>query len=124
MNIYETLENTVKAFPERVAIHDDYGSLTYKELFDQTEKLKALLLSSGVTTNTGVAVIAKNSRYFIIGLYASVGCGAVVMPVSPQQRLQEIKRALSEGQLHFILSDEETTYGIDQQTITTLPHDL
>src|SRR5689334_6550480 len=126
MNIYETLQNTVKTFPERVAIHDDYGSLTYKELFDQTEKLRIHLITAGVTTNTGIALITKNSRYFIIGLYAGVGCGAVVMPVSPQQRPQEIQRALSEAQLHFILSDEEASAGNGSrtETITILPDDL
>lgn len=126
MNIYETLQNTAKDFPERVAIHDDYGSLTYKALFDQTEKLKAHLIASGVASNTGVALITKNSRYFIIGLYAGVGCGAVVMPISPQQRPQEIQSALSEAQLHFILTDDETfnSHGNKSETITILPNDL
>jgi acyl-coenzyme A synthetase/AMP-(fatty) acid ligase len=107
MNIYETLQNSATAFHDRIAIHDEFGSLTYKELFSQTEKLRLHLLSLGVSPNTGIALITENSRYFIIGLYAGIGCNAVVMPVSAQQRPDEIRKALAEAQLHFILTDKE-----------------
>lgn len=126
MNVYETLVQSAKAHPAAIAIHDEYGTLTYKELFEQTEKLKETLSSYGISNGLGVALITKNSRYFIIGLYASVGCRAVVMPLSQQQQPAEIAKALKESSLHFILTDEEsfTDHGIDKKEINSLSHPL
>lgn len=113
MNIYETLRHSATTWPGKVAIQDEYGSLNYKELFAETEKLILEFKTAGVTVNTGLAIITKNSRHFIIGLYAGVGCGAVVMPVAQQQQPDEIRKSLSEARLHFIFSDDEifSTYG-------------
>lgn len=126
MNVYETLVQSAKAHPTAIAIHDEYGTLTYEELLSQTEKLKETLSVNGLTEGIGVALITKNSRYFIIGLYASSGCGAVVMPLSQQQQSAEITSALKESSLHFILSDDDTftKFGVEKNQIDVLPHSL
>jgi long-chain acyl-CoA synthetase len=126
MNIYETLVHSAKAHPAAIAVHDEYGTLTYKELLSQTEKLKEILLANGVADRLGVALITANSRYFIIGLYASIGCNAVVMPLARQQQPAEIDKALKESSLHFILCDDEafTNHGSEKKQIDSLDHPL
>jgi long-chain acyl-CoA synthetase len=126
MNVYETLVQSAKAHPTAIAIHDEYGTITYKELLSQTEQLKEMLSGHGVTDGIGVALITKNSRYFIIGLYASIGCNAVVMPLAQQQQPAEIEKALKESSLHFILCDEESfaDHGNEKIRIDVLPNPL
>jgi len=126
MNIYETLVHSADRWPAKVAVHDDHGTLTYRELFAQTELLRTQLANAGVTENAGVALICSNSRYFIIGLYAAAATGATVMPLAPQQQPDEIRHALAEAQLHFILSDEEkfSAYGVGTLITEQLPHAL
>jgi long-chain acyl-CoA synthetase len=126
MNIYETLVQSAKAHPSAIAVHDEYGTLTYKELLLQTEKLKEILLANGVTDRLGVALITANSRYFIIGLYASVACNAVVMPLARQQQPAEINKALMESSLHFILCDDDVVadHGTEKKQIDSLGHPL
>lgn len=106
-NVYDTLVNAAKRWPDQVAVFDEYGTLTYSELFEQTEKLKNYLLEHGVKNGMGVGIIIGNSRYFIISLYASIACGAVAMPVSPQQKANEIENSIKEAKLHVIISDTE-----------------
>ena len=106
-NIYNTLINAAKNWPDQTAIFDEYGALTYSELFEQTELLKDYLISKGVSSGIGVGIITNNSRYFIISLYASVGCNAVAMPISHQQKASEIINALEEVKIHLIISDSE-----------------
>jgi long-chain acyl-CoA synthetase len=124
MNIYETLAHNAKRWPDKMAVHDEYGALTYRDLFAQTEQLRTQLAGAGVTENTGIALIAENNRYFMIGLYAAAATGATVMPLAPQQQPDEIRKALNEAQLHFILSDNQkfSSYGIGTLTIEQLPH--
>jgi long-chain acyl-CoA synthetase len=126
MSIYETLIHSAKAHPDAIAIHDEYGTLTYNELLSETEKLKEILGGHGVTNGLGVGLITKNSRHFIIGLYAAIGCNAVVMPLGQQQQPAEIKKALKESQLHFILSDEDSfaDHGNEKKLIDGLSHNL
>lgn len=126
MNIYETLAHSATRWPTKVAVHDDHGTLTYSELFIQTEQLRVQLSKAGVIENTGVALICGNSRYFIIGLYAAAATGATVMPLAPQQQPSEIQRALTEARIHFILADDEklSTYGIGTLITEQLPHAL
>jgi acyl-coenzyme A synthetase/AMP-(fatty) acid ligase len=104
-NIYNTLVHTSEVWPDHIAIADEYGTLTYAQLFEQTEFLKSLLITSGIQPGSGLVLITKNSRYFIIGLYAGVACGCVVMPLAHYQKPDEIRKAIKEARIHFILSD-------------------
>jgi long-chain acyl-CoA synthetase len=124
MNIFETLAHSATQWPDKVAVHDEHGALTYRELFTQADQLRAQLAGAGLTENTGVALITGNNRYFIVGLYAATGTGATVMPLAPQQQPDEIRHALAEAQLHFILSDDEkfSSYGIGTLIIEQMPH--
>jgi long-chain acyl-CoA synthetase len=104
-NIYNTLVHAAKQWPNHIAIADEYGTLTYAQLLERTDFLKSLLVSQGVRPGNGLVLITKNSRYFIIGLYAGVACCCVVMPLAHYQKQDEIKKAVTEARIHFILSD-------------------
>jgi long-chain acyl-CoA synthetase len=121
-DIYGMLTLAASTWPDHIAIADERGTLTYAELYAQTELLKSLLLSSGVKDGTGLALITKNSRSFIIGLYAGVGSGSVVMPLAHYQKPEEIHKALKEARIHFILSDNiEQASGNHSRTLEATP---
>lgn len=103
--VYEILKDAAKKWPEKPAIYDDHGSMTFGELYAEAEILRLNLIDLGVAAGMGIGVKAKNGRNFIIGIFAAVGCGAAVMPMSPQLKQAEIEDILSEAQLHFILDD-------------------
>lgn len=104
-NIYSVLVNSAAKWPDRIAVYDEYGKLTYSELFDETEKLRKCLLEYGLENGMGVGIIIGNNRYFIISLFASVACKCVTMPISHQQKEIEIGTAIEEANLHIIISD-------------------
>jgi acyl-CoA synthetase (AMP-forming)/AMP-acid ligase II len=106
-NLYETLVNTASTWPHNLAVVDEYGELTYAELYQHAERLKEYLRSVNVQPGSGLALSTKNSRYFVIGLYAALGCDCVVMPVAHYQKPDEIRKALDEARIHFILSDTQ-----------------
>lgn len=118
MNLYQTLIDTARTWPDKVAIQDEMGSLTYQQVLLQTEALKLQLIHAGVIPDSGIALITKNNRHFIIGLYAGIGCGAVVMPIAPQQQDIEINTAIDESRIHFILSDEDCFASFGKEKIT------
>lgn len=106
MNVYDIIHRAAVNWGDKPAIYDEYGILTFKELETEvtglTEKLKAL----GVSEGNAIGVIARNSRQFIIGIFAGIGCGATVMPLSHQMRKSEIEQVIVEAGLHFIIDDK------------------
>ncbi|MCE3279931.1 MAG: acyl-CoA synthetase (AMP-forming)/AMP-acid ligase [Bacteroidetes bacterium] len=122
-NVYDTLTHSARQWPDHIAVFDEYGTLTYSELYEQTEKLKHSLVDNGVIKGTGIGIICSNSRYFIIFLYASIACEAIAMPISHQQKPNEILQALTEANLHFVLSEkrEDAELGKNVLELNELP---
>ncbi len=105
MNVYKLLESAALKWPNNYAIHEDNFSLTFSELWNQTEILRKQLSRAGVGKGHGVGVMARNSTNFISALFAVVGCDAVVMPISHQLKTAEIDDIIANAGLHAILDD-------------------
>jgi acyl-coenzyme A synthetase/AMP-(fatty) acid ligase len=111
--VYEILREAAQQWPANAAVHDEYGSITFLELFTEAEELKKQLVASGIKEGMGIGVMAANSRYFIIGIFAAVGTGAAVMPMSPQLKKAEIDEILQEAKLHAIIDDRSAAQPLD-----------
>ncbi len=109
-NLFDILKRSAERWPDQLAVSDVYGTITFAELYEQACTLKKYFAAQGVQPGTGAAIIFGNNRYFIISLFAVVGCGAVVMPVSPQLKEAEIKNAISEGAMHFVFLERSISY--------------
>lgn len=105
MNVYEILRASASKWPDKPAVHDEYGTLTFSELLGEAERLRGLLIENGVGKGAGVGLMARNGRNFISGIFAVLGTGATVMPMSHQLKPAEIETILAEARLHFLLDD-------------------
>ena len=110
--VYNVLKDAAQKWPNLPAVYDEFGMLTFNELYSETEVLKHQLIQLGITKGMGVGMMAKNSRNFISGIFAIIGCGATVMPMSHQLKNAEIDDLLEEAQLHAILDDRSGTQPI------------
>ena len=103
--VYDILKEAAHQWPNNPAVHDGYGTLSFKQLFIETEELRNQLLKMGIKEGMGIGVIAANGRNFIIGIFAAVGCGAAVMPMSPLLKQPEVDDILKDARLHAIIDD-------------------
>ena len=103
--VHNLLKESAQKWPANPAIHDEYGTLTFAELWTEVEQLKSTLQDFGIKEGMGVGVMARNSRNFIVGVFAVLGCGAAVMPVSHQLKEPEIDEILQSARLNAILDD-------------------
>lgn len=104
-NIYQIILDSAAKWPDQPALFDEWGSLTYKEFAKSTEQLKTTLISAGLKPGMGLGLMARNSRQFLMGLFAGVGCNATVLPISHQLKAAEIAGIISETKLHLVLDD-------------------
>ena len=71
-----------RLYPEREAVVDGDLRLTYRELFDRTDRWSAALQQLGVRPGDRVAYIAPNTHAQLESFYAVPQIGAVLVPVN------------------------------------------
>lgn len=103
---YQILATAAEKWPDRPAIIDTNGEVSYAELYEQTEKLKAALLNAGLGQGQGLGVIGRNGSAFVGAMFAGMGCGAVVLPISHQLKQAELDKLINDTGLHAVLDDQ------------------
>jgi acyl-CoA synthetase (AMP-forming)/AMP-acid ligase II len=111
--VYEILMNAAEKWPDNPAVYDDYGMMSFRELFLEAEKLRIELIRLGIKEGMAIGVMAGNGRQFIIGIFGAVGTGAAVMPMSPQLKRAELDGILQESKLHAIIDDRSSIQPLD-----------
>ena len=109
MNVFDTLAQSARQWPDRIAIIDAVGTLDYRSLWGEVEALRVQLDKLGVREGQGVGIRARNGRPFIIGGLAALGCGAVVMPIHHQIKPDEQVDMLAKAPLCVIIDDGSGT---------------
>src|SRR5919108_404841 len=97
-SVYANLVESAGRHPGRAAI-DYYGSrLTYAALKRQVDALAGFLQQRyGVRRGDRVLLYAQNSPQFIIAYYAILRADAVVVPVNPMNRPEELRHSVEDS---------------------------
>src|SRR5271154_1380174 len=64
VNLYTLLAVSAARWPDRTAMIDDDGALSYRELQAKTESLGRQLIRDGVGTGQPVGIMCRNGRNF------------------------------------------------------------
>ncbi|TFG26588.1 MAG: hypothetical protein EU532_09405, partial [Promethearchaeota archaeon] len=97
ISLVDSLENTVKKFPNNVATYFMGFELTYKKLLDVVYKAATKLSQLGIKKGDTVAIQYTNNPAFICNYYAILKVGGVVTTLSPLFKSLEIKRQLNDS---------------------------
>ncbi len=93
--------------PHRTAIIDDEGSMTFAELDDAVNAAANGLLGMGVKGGDGVAILARNHRWWMIANYAAARVGARTIMLNTEFSGPQIRDvAAREGGKVIIYDDE------------------
>lgn len=103
--VYDVLRQAAAQWPQRPAVIDESGTMSFDALWKETELLKNQLLQQGIKNGHAVGMKARNGRFFIIGLFAVAGCGAAVMPLYHLLKQEETDQCIAEAGLHFLLEE-------------------
>jgi fatty-acyl-CoA synthase len=93
--------------PTRIAIVDDEGSMTFAELNDATNAAANGLLAMGVKGGDGVAILARNHRWFLIANYAAGRIGARIILLNTEFSGPQIRDVAAREGAKVIIHDEE-----------------
>jgi acyl-CoA synthetase (AMP-forming)/AMP-acid ligase II len=106
-NPYTLLAVAAARSPDRAAIIDDDGILSYRELQSETEALARQLSRDGVRPGQAVGILCRNGRSFVEGLFAAALVGADVVLVNTDFRTDALAAALSAHQIEAMVAEQE-----------------
>jgi fatty-acyl-CoA synthase len=90
-HLFHNLQVSAARFPDKAAIQY-YGSpVSYAALLEACERVAGWLQAQGVQRGDRVLLYLQNSPQWVIGYYAILRADAVVVPVNPMNRRDELR---------------------------------
>jgi acyl-CoA synthetase (AMP-forming)/AMP-acid ligase II len=95
--------------PDRLAVVDELGELTFAELDDRSNRLADALRSHGVRPGDGVAVMCRNHRGFVDTSLAAAKLGADILYLNTAFAAPQLVEVLEREDPTVVVHDEEFT---------------
>ena len=92
---------------DEVAIVDDDGPITFRQVHEQSSALANALAERGVGPETPVALLARNSRWFVLSVAALDKLGATVLYMNTGFAGPQLADVLEREGCDLLLHDEE-----------------
>ncbi|MDO4273838.1 MAG: class I adenylate-forming enzyme family protein [Eubacteriales bacterium] len=106
-NLYDLLEASAIRFPDKTAVIDEKGSITYSQLLKKTNCLAHYLKREFcIKKGERIGLLFVNSIEFYIAFYALMKLGAIAVLVNTK---------MQSGEIEYVLSDTDTKYLIMNQ---------
>jgi fatty-acyl-CoA synthase len=93
--------------PHRVAIIDDEGPLTFRELDDSVNAVANGLVAMGIKGGDGVAILGRNTRWFAIANYACARVGARTILMNTEFSGRQIADVADREGARLLIYDDE-----------------
>ncbi len=110
--LHQLFEEQVKGSPDAVALLWEDGSLTYRELDEEANRLAHHLRSLGVGPDLPVAVILERSPEMVVSLLAVLKAGGAYLPVDPSYPELRIAAMFEDAPPSVILTEERLVGGL------------
>jgi fatty-acyl-CoA synthase len=100
--------------PDRAALIDEEGELTYQELNEAVHAVANGLIGKGVRGGDGVAILARNHRWFVIANYGAARVGARIILLNSEFSGPQIKEVSEREGAKVIIYDDEYTQAVSK----------
>src|SRR5688500_9755680 len=106
--VYANLAASAARLPQRAAIDYYGGRVSYERLKRQVDALAGFLQQRlGVARGDRVLLYAQNSPQFVIAFYAILRADAVVVPVNPMNRTEELRHYVEDSDARVALAGHD-----------------
>ena len=95
-SLWDNLETNARRYPDKPAVVFFGRVLSYGELLQKAERLAACLHAMGVKKGDRVVLNMQNCPQLVIAHFAILRANAVVVPVNPMNRAQELKHYITD----------------------------
>ena len=107
-NPFTLLAVTAARWPDRAAVIDDDGTVSYRDLRSRTESLAHELYRHGVGPGHAVGILCRNGHRFVEAMFAATLVGADVVPLNTDFRADALMAVVSAHQITTIICEQES----------------
>jgi fatty-acyl-CoA synthase len=100
--------------PHRVAVIDDEGAMTFRELDDSVNAVANCMVAMGVEGGNGVAILTRNHRWFVIANYAAARVGARIVLLNTEFSGPQIADVSDREGARLLIYDDEYAQAVSQ----------
>jgi fatty-acyl-CoA synthase len=100
--------------PDRAAVVDEEGELSYQDLDEAVHAVANGLIEKGVRGGDGVAILARNHRWFLIANYGAARAGARIILLNSEFSGPQIKEVSEREGAKVIIYDDEYTQAVSK----------
>jgi amino acid adenylation domain-containing protein len=102
----ELFARHVAATPQAVAVVDEHGSITYRELDERANQLAHQLRALGTCRGALVGLCTERSRAMVVGLLGIVKAGAAYLPLDPDYPPERLAYMLRDSGVGLVVTQD------------------
>jgi fatty-acyl-CoA synthase len=122
-SLFYNLEVSARRYPDKCAIYYYATRLDYAELLRSAEALAGYLQRvCGVRRGERVLLYTQNSPQFVIGYYAILRADAVVVPVNPMNKRDELAHYIADSDARAMICTQELFAEVEPHLGKSLDH--
>ena len=103
-SLWHNLEVNAARYPDKAALVFFGTATTYRQLADAAQTLAAQLQALGVQRGDRVTLCMQNCPQLVIAHFAILRANAVVVPVNPMNRAEELKHYITDPQARVAIT--------------------
>src|ERR1700752_1038324 len=100
--------------PDRAACIDEEGEFTYREFDEAAHAVANGLIDKGVKGGDGVAILARNHRWFLIANFGAARVGARIILLNSEFSGPQIKEVAEREGAKIVIYDDEYTKAVSK----------
>lgn len=105
-NLYDTLVNSARRFPDKVAVIDDEGQVTYGELLKRVDALAYVLKEKyNMQEQEQIGFLMVNSARMVVAFYAAMKLGCIALMMNTKFQESELAALLDTMDAKMIITD-------------------
>jgi fatty-acyl-CoA synthase len=121
-SLWDNLAVNARRYPHKAALVFFGQTLTYRELLQKGERLAAYLCALGVQKGDRVVLSMQNCPQLVIAHFAILRANAVVVPVNPMNRAEELKHYIVDPDAKVAITTSDLAAELAQAN-DTLPEE-
>ena len=103
-SLVDNLETSARRYPHKEALTFFGSTLSYSDLLSKVERLASYLQALGVKKGDRVVLCMQNCPQLVIAHFAILRANAVVVPVNPMNRAQELQHYITDPDTRVALT--------------------
>lgn len=121
-SLWDNLETSARRYPDKVALQFFGRTISYRELADGAQRLAACLHAAGVQRGDRVILFMQNLPQLVMAHFAILRANAVVVPVNPMNRAQELQHYITDAGVRLAMTTADLAPELAQAS-AALPHE-